>query len=116
MIKLVVISYFIVFLGGCVWAFYPPYSSFWDEDIWVHKDNNTPPTGDVVRECYAQSLAPFKTKVVGGLEIPVNPDDRVKADDLDGACLYQKGFRFNASYKYCYGFSDTCKQWNKYRN
>ncbi|MBF4102276.1 hypothetical protein INT80_02320 [Gallibacterium anatis] len=98
------------------WVWYPPYSSFWKEDIWIHKDNNTAPTGDIVRECYNQSLAPFETKIVGGLEIPANSEDKIKAYDIDGSCLYQKGFRFNASYKYCYRFGNTCKQWNKYRN
>ncbi|MFQ1015280.1 hypothetical protein C3007_01380 [Avibacterium gallinarum] len=116
MIKIFSVLYLACCVTGCLWIWYPPYSSFWDEDIWVHKENNTPPTKDIVRECYSQSLLPFETKVVGELEIPVSPEDQVKANDIDGACLYQKGFRFNASYKYCYRFDNTCKQWNKYRN
>lgn len=117
MIKVAVTSFSFVFLlGGCLWVWHPPYSSFWREDIWVHKDDNTVPTAEIVQYCYAQPLAPFKTKNIGGLEIPIDPEEQAKSDDLDGACLYQKGYRFNASYKYCYRFGNICKKWNKYRS
>ncbi|AIL33278.1 hypothetical protein [Basilea psittacipulmonis] len=115
MIKKITILYLACCVSGCLWVWYPPYSSFWNEDIWVHQNNNTSPSGDTVRECYAQALAPFETKVVGGLEIAANPDDQEKVGNLEGACLYQKGYRFNASWKYCYRFERTCKKWNKYR-
>ena len=114
MIRNIAILYFVFLLNACLWPFIPPYSSFWKEDTWFHKDDKIPPTRDIFIDCRNKSLTPFEIKVVGGLKVPVNPDDWVKSDDLYGACLYQKGFRFSASYKYCYNYRDLCKIYKKY--
>ncbi|MFZ7142086.1 hypothetical protein ACLSY0_04105 [Avibacterium avium] len=114
MIKNIAILYFVFLLNACLWPFIPPYSPFWDEETWFHKDDKSSLTRDIFIDCRNKSLAPFETKVVGGLKMPVNPDDWVKYDDLYGACLYQKGFRFSASYKHCYKYRNLCKIYKKY--
>ncbi|MBE2898935.1 hypothetical protein HPC37_09105, partial [Pasteurellaceae bacterium 20609_3] len=104
------------FTNGCVWDFIPIYSSEWDEQLWVHNDNGTPLPRNIFKHCLKESFKPFKTKIISGdIEVVADPDERIKAYNIEGACLYQKGFRFKASYKYCYKFNEVCQAFNKYR-
>lgn len=103
-------------LTGClVWELMPSYSSYWDEDIWIHKNTKQPLNRDIDMDCFNKSLEGFEIKNISGLPRVVGEDNRAKSEKIYASCLRRKGFIFNASYKYCYKFREICDRYNEYR-
>ncbi len=66
-------------------------------------------------ECREESLKSFKTENTTGIDIVVDPNDKVKSTEIYASCLKDKGLVFNASYIYCYKFKSICNKYDKYR-
>ena len=106
----------ILSLEGCLFLdLMPSYSSYWDENIWVHKDTKKPLTKDTHMACFNQSIQGLEIKDVSGFPEVVGVKDREESNKRYAMCLRDKGFVFNASYAYCYKFKDVCDAYNKYR-
>lgn len=103
-------------LSGCVFLdLMPSYSSYFKEDTWIHGKTKHALPDSIHMECLNISLRLFKTENTTGLERVIDPNDEVKATEIYASCLRNKGYVFNASYKYCYKFESICEKYNKYR-
>ena len=92
----------------------PSYSSYWDENIWVHKDTKKTLTEDIHMICFNQPIQGFEIKDVSVFPEVVGVKNRKESNRRYAMCLRDKGFIFNASYAYCYKFKDVCDTYNKY--
>lgn len=105
-----------VFLTGCLfWELMPSYSSYWDEDTWIHKNTKQPLSNDIHTYCFYESLKGFEVKDVSGYQEVIGAEDKKKSKMVYTSCLRRKGFIFNASYKYCYKFREVCTEYSEYR-
>lgn len=109
--------YFVFLLQGCiVWDLTPSYSSTWNENIWTHKKTKEPLSNKIHIECREESLLPFETENLYGLESPIYDIDKIRTKELYASCLKNNGFIFSPSFKYCYKFKEICNDYKKYRN
>ncbi|PJG84585.1 hypothetical protein [Conservatibacter flavescens] len=104
-------------LNGCIVIdLMPSYSKTFNEDIWVDKKTGKALSDTDFNQCRHISIIGFKTKKSpSGLTQFLNEKDEQKSNDIYASCLQNKGYIFNASYKYCYKFKSTCEKYNKYR-
>lgn len=105
-------------LSGCfIIDLYPPYSKIFDGSHWEHRQSNKELPMETHLECYKHSIKPFKTKkeIGADLEYLISTEDLEKSEILYADCVYQKGYRFKASYVYCYRYEDYCDLLKKYR-
>ena len=109
--KKIILFFPLLALTGClVLDLIPSYSSYFDEDIWVHRRTKEALSEEIYKKCFSQSLKGFETINKSWLEVIKNKEDEKKSDRIYASCLRENGFVFNASYKYCYKFPYICQK------
>ncbi|MDD7545471.1 hypothetical protein [Actinobacillus porcinus] len=103
-------------LMGCVVIdLIPSYSSYFNEDTWVHRDTGLPLPNDINMYCYNKSIEGFDMIDEYGIPTVKGEKNKIISDEIHSNCLKEKGFVFNASYIYCYKFRRICDKYEKYR-
>lgn len=104
------------FITSClVWDLMPTYSSYWNEDVWRHIDTKEPLPDHIHVSCFRESLQGFEIRDISGFPEVIGVENKKQSNRKYAICLRNKGFVFNASYKYCYKFREICDRYNEYR-
>jgi lipoprotein len=116
MMKKIILLFPLLTLTGClVLDLMPSYSSYFDEDIWVHRRTKEALSEEIYKKCFSQSLKGFEVINEYGFSTVKGEREKIESNRIYASCLRQNGFLFNASYKYCYKFPSVCQKYNEYR-